>query len=71
MQVFIHCLVFWREVQEYKALFIGASFSPCTVETRAKVSTKTFLQCVQCAGVYYKYLSIPLEPVWTVHLPRQ
>ena len=38
LQMFLYCLVFWREVQEYKALFIGASFRPCAVEMKAKVS---------------------------------
>ena len=37
-KVYINCLLFWREVQEYKALFVQASFSPCAVEMKAKVS---------------------------------
>ena len=35
--VHINCLQFWREVQEYKALFIQVNFSPCAVEMKAKV----------------------------------
>ncbi|XP_064382718.1 regulator of G-protein signaling 22-like isoform X2 [Halichondria panicea] len=42
-KVFLYCLVFWREVQEYKALFIGASFSPCTVEMKAKTLYGRFI----------------------------
>ena len=38
LQSFLHCLLFWREVQKYKALFVGTSFSPCSVEMKAKVS---------------------------------
>lgn len=36
--VYMNCLRFWREVQEYKSLFIQPSFSPCAVEMKAKVS---------------------------------
>ena len=36
--VYINCLRFWREVQEYKTLFVRASFSPCAVEMKAKVN---------------------------------
>ncbi len=35
--VYINCLLFWREVQEYKSLFVQASFSACAVEKKAKV----------------------------------
>ena len=35
--VYIKCLLFWREVQEYKSLFIQKQFSPCAVEMKAKV----------------------------------
>lgn len=35
--IYINCLKFWREVQEYKALFVQESFSPCAVEMKAKV----------------------------------
>lgn len=38
LQTCLHCLLFWREVQEYKALFVGTSFSPCAVEMKAKVT---------------------------------
>lgn len=38
--VYINCLKFWREVQEYKTLFVRVSFSPCAVEMKAKVMTK-------------------------------
>ena len=38
-QSFLHSLLFWREVQEYKALFVATSFSPCSVEMKAKVSS--------------------------------
>ena len=37
-QTFLHCLLFWRDVQEYKALFTAASFIPCAVERKAKVT---------------------------------
>ena len=37
-QTFLHCLLFWREVQEYKALFTADSFIPCAVERKAKVN---------------------------------
>lgn len=33
----LNCLQFWREVQEYKHLFIQKNFSPCAVELKAKV----------------------------------
>lgn len=36
-KVYINSLLFWREVQEYKALFIRRTFSPCAVEMRSKV----------------------------------
>lgn len=35
--VYLNCLRFWREVQEYKTLFVRVSFSPCGVEMKAKV----------------------------------
>ena len=35
--VFNNCLQFWREVQQYKALFVQKQFSPCAVELKAKV----------------------------------
>lgn len=35
--VYVNCLRFWREVQEYKTLFIQETFSPCAVEMKAKV----------------------------------
>lgn len=35
---YTHCLQFWREVQEYKTLFIQDTFSPCAVEMKAKVA---------------------------------
>ncbi len=37
LQMYLHCLLFWRDVQEYKSLFLRASFSPCAVEMKAKV----------------------------------
>lgn len=36
--VYINCLQFWREVQEFKYLFIQDHFSPCTVELKSKVT---------------------------------
>ena len=36
-EVYCNCLLFWREVQKYKELFIQQSFSPCAVEMKAKV----------------------------------
>lgn len=41
--VFIKCLLFWREVQEYKSLFIQKQFSPCAVELKAKVLLSTIV----------------------------
>ena len=38
-RVYINSLLFWREVQEYKALFVGKTFQPCAVEMRSKVCT--------------------------------
>jgi hypothetical protein len=35
--IYIRCLQFWREVQEYKTLFIQEMFSACSVEMKAKV----------------------------------
>ena len=35
--IYINCLQFWREVQEFKYLFIQKHFSPCTVELKSKV----------------------------------
>ncbi len=37
VQVYLHCLLFWREAQSYKSLFLRQSFSPCAVEMKAKV----------------------------------
>lgn len=36
-KVYLHCLLFWREVQHYKSLFTRASFSSCEVEVKAKL----------------------------------
>lgn len=35
--VYINCLQFWRDIQEYKTLFIQKQFSACAVEMKAKV----------------------------------
>lgn len=40
-KLYINCLLFWREVQEYKTLFVQESFSPCAVEMKAKVWSST------------------------------
>lgn len=40
---YMNCLRFWREVQEYKTLYIQESFSPCTVEMKAKVYIYTWM----------------------------
>lgn len=40
-KVYINSLLFWREVQEYKALFVGKTFRPCAVERKSKVCTST------------------------------
>lgn len=37
-KVYINSLLFWRDVQEYKALFVGKKFSPYSVEMKSKVS---------------------------------
>ena len=37
-KVYINSLLFWREVQKYKALFVGKTFSLCAVEMKSKVS---------------------------------
>ena len=47
--VYANCLQFWREVQEYKALFVQKSFSPCAVEMKAKVG------CIQELIFYFFY----------------
>jgi len=36
-KVYINSLLFWREVQAYKVLFVGRRFSPCAVEMKSKV----------------------------------
>eukprot|EP00731_Ephydatia_muelleri_P031590 Em0023g97a len=36
-KLYLHCLMFWREVQHYKCLFTKTSFSPCDVEVKAKL----------------------------------
>ena len=38
VQVNTNCLYFWREVQEYKTLFLKCSFSISAVEMKAKAS---------------------------------
>ena len=40
-QVPLHCLLFWRDVQDYKAMFVGPSFSPNAVQLKAKVPIHT------------------------------
>ncbi len=35
----VNLLLFWREVQEYKGLFLKLSFSITAVEMKAKVNT--------------------------------
>jgi hypothetical protein len=35
-QVRLHCLLFWRDVQEFKSLFVSPSFHPPTVQAKAK-----------------------------------
>ncbi len=37
-KVYINALLFWRDMQEYKILFVGKKFSPCLVEMKSKVS---------------------------------
>ena len=42
-KVYINCLKFWREVQQYKILFVKDAFSPCAVEMKAKVPRNHFI----------------------------
>ena len=41
LQVPLHSLLFWREVQDYKALFMAPKFSPAAVQIKAKVHVYT------------------------------
>ena len=61
-KVYINCLRFWREVQEYKALFVRVSFSPCSVEMKAKVFYYYLL--AEHLYIIYSYIG----SLWSLHL---
>ena len=55
-QTFLHCLLFWRDVQEYKSLFTADSFIPCAVERKAKVNLLE--KCTPTSELYCVHIYI-------------